>query len=647
MIPVLPFTLFSKTDVDLFFAGRHYRLFEKFGSHLVTNQGLAGCYFAVWAPKAQRVSVCGDFNQWSQITHPLQLRTDHSGIWEGFIPNLTAGMLYKYAIIGAEGQVIEKGDPYAKAWERPPQTASIIWESKFKWKDDKWLINRPEFQKQSNPVSVYEMHLGSWRRKSSEAEAYMGYRAIAAELVPYLVDMGFTHVEFMPVMEHPYSPSWGYQIHGYFAPTARFGNPDDFKYLIDQLHQAGIGVILDWVPSHFPADAHGLYQFDGTPLYEHFDTRKGYHPDWDSWIFNYGRNEVKSFLISNAVYWMDHFHADGLRVDAVASMIYLDYSRQDGQWVPNRFGGNENLDAIAFLREMNEYIHASYPGGLTIAEESTAYPLITHPIENGGLGFDLKWMMGWMNDTLAYFKNDPFFRSKQQSSITFSMSYAFSERFILPLSHDEVVHLKGSMLRKMSGDTLQAFANLRALYTYMYAHPGAKMLFMGCEIASPNEWAFEGSLPWGILGHPLHLGMQSLVRDLNFLFRSELALHECNYDHRGFEWIDGTDDRNSVLVFCRKSLDEQEVIIVVCHFAYQLLENYLIGANRPGQWTEIFNSDAKKYTGYGLDNPGVLKTRKIKTHNQANSLQLRLAPLCVSMYKWTPARKTKSTSPGK
>ncbi len=506
------YSRFSDFDISLFRAGRHYKLYEKLGSHVVTHNGLHGTYFAVWVPNAKGVSVEGNFNGWNKSSHPMQVRWDGSGIWETFIPGISTGEVYKYYISSNTGDILEKADPFALRWEEPPSTASIVWDTWYEWKDQEWMQSRHEINALNKPMSVYEMHFGSWARNIESPGDFLTYRQMAARLIPYIREMGFTHVEFLPMMEHPFYPSWGYQITGYFAATSRFGSPQDFMFLIDELHRNRIGVILDWVPSHFPGDEHGLYRFDGTHLYEHADMKKGFHPDWKSYIFNYGRNEVKSFLISNAIFWLDRYHADGLRVDAVASMLYLDYSREAGEWVPNEFGGNENLEAISFLKEFNEAVYMNFPDVQTIAEESTAFPGVSRPTYAGGLGFGMKWMMGWMNDTLDYFSKDPVHRKYNHNRITFSTEYAFTENFMLPFSHDEVVHGKGSLLNRMPGDEWQKFANLRLLYTYMFTHPGTKCLFMGNEIAQSREWDFNHSLDWHLLEHAPHHGINQLVK---------------------------------------------------------------------------------------------------------------------------------------
>ncbi len=513
---VVSHSLFTDFDISLWKAGKNFRAYDKLGSHVVEVEDEKGTYFAVWAPSARGVSVIGDFNGWNRQQHKLNPRWDSSGIWEGFIPGVGNGTVYKYAIDGPNGEPLEKGDPFARLWEVPPKTASVVWDTYFEWEDQDWMDSRIEVNGIDKPYSVYEVHLGSWKKKEGATES-LSYRELAVDLVEYVKEMNFTHVEFLPVMEHPYFPSWGYQITGYFAPSSRFGGPQDFMYLVQELHKAGIGVILDWVPSHFPNDAHGLAQFDGTHLYDHADPRKGFHPDWKSAIFNYGRNEVRSFLISNALFWLDRYHIDGLRVDAVASMLYLDYSRKEGEWIPNQYGGNENLEAISFLREFNEAVFREYPDTMTIAEESTSFTGVSRPTYVGGLGFGQKWMMGWMHDTLGYFKNDPVHRSYHHGELTFSLVYAFSENFMLPLSHDEVVHGKGPLIDRMPGDEWQRFANLRAMYGYMFTHPGSQLLFMGGEFGQTTEWSIERGLDWSLVEFAPHQRMKTFVADLNDL----------------------------------------------------------------------------------------------------------------------------------
>ncbi len=551
---VKPFSLLTDFDVALFQSGKHFRLYEKMGSQLVELDGKKGVCFSVWAPNAKSVSVTGDFNSWNPDSHLLRPRWDSSGIWEGFIPGLGKGTVYKYHIETPLGIALDKGDPYALRWETPPKTASIVWDFNHEWKDAKWLKNRDSLAGKPQPWSVYEVHPGSWKKIAKDGNRSLSFRELADDLVPYVKEMGFTHVELMPVMEHPYFPSWGYQITGYFAPTSRSGEPEDLMFLIEKFHEAGIGVILDWVPSHFPSDIHGLYFFDGTHLYEYADMRRGFHPDWNSYVFDYGRNEVRSFLISNALFWLDQYHIDGLRVDAVASMLYHDYSRKEGEWLPNIHGGRENLEAIMFLKDFNEAAYSSFPGIETIAEESTAFPAVTRPTFEGGLGFGQKWMMGWMHDTLSYFKRPLIFRRFHQSEITFSLVYAFSERFMLPLSHDEVVHLKSSLLYKMPGDEWQKFANLRALFGFQWMHPGTHILFMGGEIGQTTEWSHDLGVPWQLLQYDFHRGMQNWVKALNQLYVSRPALWRNAFTPEGYEWISGDDTENSVLASCEKAM---------------------------------------------------------------------------------------------
>ena len=561
-------SLFTEFDIHLFQAGKHYRLYEKFGSHITTVDGIKGTYFAVWAPSAKSVAVIGDFNFWLEGEHHLNVRWDGSGIWEGFIPEVSKGSIYKYKIRSSNNDITtEKADPFARRCEHPPKTASVVWEDEYAWKDKKWMKNRKKNNALDAPFSVYEVHLGSWK-KQIEENRFLSYRELAEELVDYVEEMNFTHVEFMPIMEYPYDPSWGYQLTGYFAPTSRFGYPDEFKYLVDKFHEKGIGVLLDWVPSHFPSDDHGLGFFDGSHLYEHPDRRKGYHQDWKSLIFNYGRNEIKAFLISNAIFWLDQYHADGLRVDAVASMLFLDYSREEGQWEPNEFGGRENLDAIDFIKEMNAAVYEAFPDVQTIAEESTSFPQVSRPIYDGGLGFGMKWMMGWMHDTLDYFAKEPVYRKHHQNDLTFSLNYAFTENFMLPLSHDEVVYGKKSIVDKMPGDEWQKFGNLRLLYGFMYTHPGAKLLFQGGEFGQTSEWNFNGSLDWHLLNFDVHKGAQNLVKDLNKLYKKEPALHQKQFSPEGFEWIDHGDHENSVMSYLRKGINEKDNIIVVFPAAF-------------------------------------------------------------------------------
>lgn len=634
-------SLFTDYDIHLFREGRHYRIYEKMGAHLHEFEGEQGVYFAVWAPNARQVSVIGDFNYWAAGADELFPRWDGSGIWEGFIPQLGQGVNYKYHILSHGNDTpMEKGDPYGFLWESPPKTASVVWDLDYQWHDADWLKNRKKHNALNAPLSVYEVHLGSWRRNPDDGGRSLYYFELAEELVQYVQEMGYTHVELMPVMEHPFFGSWGYQITGYFAPSSRFGSPQEFMYLVDKLHQAGIGVILDWVPSHFPTDGHGLAFFDGTHLYEHADPKKGYHPDWKSYIFNYGRNEVRSFLISNALFWLDKYHADGLRVDAVASMLYLDYSREEGQWVPNEYGGRENLEAISLLKEMNEQVYINFPDVQTIAEESTAWPLVSRPTSMGGLGFGMKWMMGWMHDSLSYFKENPLFRPFHHDKITFSIMYAFNENFMLPLSHDEVVHGKGSMINKMPGDEWQKFANLRLLYSYMFTHPGAKLNFMGGELGQAREWNHDSSLDWHLLDYQLHRGLNSLVRDLNFLYRREKSLYEQQFVSEGYEWIDGSDRSNSVLTFMRKDA-AGDYLIVVLNFTPVVRTPYRIGVPDEGTYEEVFNSDRHEYGGSGVLNEGELTAEYFHYQWKDYSLQITLPPLGMVVLR---SKKTKKTT---
>lgn len=626
-------SLFTDFDINLFKAGKHYRLYEKLGAHLIEKDGLIGVYFAVWAPSAASVSVVGDFNYWTGGEHLLQVRWDSSGIWEGFIPNIGHGAIYKYKIASSiDGVITEKADPFSFYCEKPPHTASVVWDLENKWNDESWMLNRIKHNNLDKPYSVYEVHLGSWKR-GDDGKTFLTYLDFAKDLVSHVKEMGFTHVEFMPVMEYPYDPSWGYQLTGYFAPTSRFGTPQEFMHLIERLHQNDIGVILDWVPSHFPDDAHGLGFFDGSNLYEHPDRRKGYHPDWKSLVFNYGRSEVRSFLISNALFWLHHYHVDGLRVDAVASMLYLDYSRNDGEWEPNIFGGNQNLDTISFLKEFNEAVYLNYEGVQTIAEESTSFPMVSKPTDMGGLGFGMKWMMGWMHDTLNYFKKDTVYRKYHQNELTFSMTYTFTENFMLPLSHDEVVHGKKSIFGRMPGDEWQKFANLRLLYGYMFTHPGTKLLFMGCEFGQSAEWNFEQSLDWHLLQYPYHSGIKKLVTDLNGLYKSEPALYEKQFSSEGFEWINYSDHQNAVFSFIRKGNLEKDNLIIICNFTEVVREDYRIGIPKRGILTELFNSDAKIYGG-----SDVLDSKKVTIDTSPYdgrdySAALLLGPLSVKVFK--------------
>jgi len=631
MSKVVAHSLFTEFDIDLFKAGKHFRLYEKLGSHLTEVAGVKGTYFAVWAPSAKSVSVIGDFNHWNADEHKLNVRWDSSGIWEGFIPGVDQGTKYKYKIQSHNNDIsTEKADPFARYCEQPPKTASMVWNAEHNWKDKKWMDEREKHNGLDRPYSVYEVHLGSWRKKNGWE--YLSYMELADELVDYVDEMGFTHVEFMPVMEYPYDPSWGYQLTGYFAPTSRFGKPEDFKLLVDKFHQKGIGVILDWVPSHFPEDAHGLGFFDGSHLYEHPDRRRGYHPDWKSLIFNYGRNEVRAFLISNAVFWLDQYHVDGLRVDAVASMLYLDYSREDGEWEPNIYGNNENLEAISFLREMNQEVYGSFKGVQTIAEESTAFSGVTKPVHFGGLGFGMKWMMGWMHDTLEFFKKDPIHRSYDLNEITFSLTYAFTENFMLPFSHDEVVYGKQSLLYRMPGDEWQRFANLRMLFGYMFTHPGGNLLFMGGEFGQSSEWNFQESLEWHLTQYDFHSGIQKVIKDLNKLYKTNPALYDKQFSSDGFQWIEYNDQENTVVSYIRKGNDPKDDMIVVCNFTPVPRENYRVGVPKTSQLKLVFNSDDAKYSGSGMGKK-TLKPGKTSWNGHLQSVLMTLPPLSIVVYK--------------
>lgn len=627
------YSRFTDFDIHLFRSGKHHRLYEKFGSHVVEHNGVTGTYFAVWAPAARFVSVIGDFNGWDRGSHPLNVRWDSSGIWEIFIPHIGRGEAYKYFIVHESGRELEKGDPYAHFWEVPPKTATVVWDTYYEWQDGEWMASRQAKNALNAPFSVYEVHLSSWRRDPGNPERELSYGEIADALVPYVQDMGFTHVEFMPVMQYPYAPSWGYQITGYYAPSSRFGTPQEFMQLIDRLHQAGIGVLLDWVPSHFPGDVHGLYEFDGSHLYEHADMRKGYHPDWKSYIFNYGRPEVRSFLISNALFWLDRCHADGLRVDAVASMLYLDYSRKAGEWEPNVFGGRENLEAISLFKEINEAVYLEFPDTQTIAEESTAFPGVSRPVYVGGLGFGMKWMMGWMNDTLRYFQRDPAFRKYHQNELTFSTVYAFSENFMLPLSHDEVVYGKKSLVNKMPGDEWQQFANLRLLFSYMFTHSGSKLLFMGGEFGQRSEWKFDTSLDWHVLDYAPHKGMAACVKALNKLYRTEPALYERSFTPDGFDWIDTSDYQNSVVLYTRKGNDPANSLVIALNMTPIPRENYRVGVSAAGTYEELFNSDASEFYGSGKINKNPIGTEELPWQGRLQSIRVTLPPLGATILK--------------
>ena len=617
-------------DIYLFREGTHVRAYEKLGAHPISAaEGAAGTHFAVWAPNAAAVSVVGDFNGWNPASHRLEPRVDSSGIWSGFIEGVRHGSLYKYHIVSRNaGYTVNKADPYAFFAEKPPRTASVVWDLSYEWGDGEWMKNRWRANSQEAPWSVYELHPGSWRRVPEEHNRYLTYRELAHAVADYVNEMGFTHVELMPVMEHPFYGSWGYQVTGYFAPSSRYGTPQDFMYFVDYLHRRGIGVILDWVPSHFPSDEHGLAYFDGTHLYEHADPRQGFHPEWNSSIFNYGRAEVRNFLASNALFWLDTYHIDGLRVDAVASMLYLDYGRKAGEWIPNRFGGHENLDAVEFLKQLNLAVYRDHPDVQTIAEESTAWPMVSRPTYLGGLGFGYKWNMGWMHDTLSYMALDPIHRKYHQNQLTFSIWYAFTENFMLPLSHDEVVHGKGSLIGKMSGDEWQQFASLRLMLGYMWTHPGKKLLFMGGEFGQKREWAHDDSLEWHVLQYPLHAGVKQWVRDINQVYRESAALYALDFSNEGFQWIDCNDAQASTLAYLRKGRNGEQVL-VVCNFTPIPRDNYTVGAPRGGRWRERLNSDAKEYGGSGIGNFGSIEASPLPAHGQFHSLSLRLPPLAV------------------
>ncbi len=626
-------SLLTEQDLYLFNEGSHLRLYEKLGAHPIALEGTLGTYFAVFAPNAKQVFLMGDFNGWDKSDHPLRSR-GNSGIWESFVPGVGKGVHYKYHIVSREQNYrVDKADPFAFTAEVPPRTGSVVWDLDYRWGDQSWMENRQHYNALDRPISIYELHLGSWMRVPEEGNRWMRYREVAPKLADYMRQTGFTHVQFLPVMEHPFYGSWGYQTSGYFAPTSRYGRPQDFMYLVDYLHREGIGVILDWVPSHFPTDEHGLGYFDGTHLYEHDDPRKGFHPDWGSFIFNYGRHEVRSFLLSSALFWLDKYHADGLRVDAVASMLYLDYSRKPGEWIPNENGGNENLEAIAFLRRFNEEVYKHYPGVQTIAEESTAWPMVSRPASAGGLGFGLKWDMGWMHDTLKYMKLDPVYRKYHHDTLTFRMLYAFNENFCLPLSHDEVVHGKESLLHQMAGDDWRKFAGLRLLFGYMYGQPGKKLLFMGGEFGQRDEWYHEKSLDWHLAQSPTHAGVQQWVADLNQAYRSEPALHEGDCDSAGFEWIDCHDAVASVLSFVRKAASTKDVILVLCNFTPVPRRNYRVGVPQKGVWKEILNSDSKTYGGSGHGNLGGVQATPVPAHGRPWSLNLTVPPLAASFFK--------------
>ena len=637
MHTVLPYSLFTDHDIYLFKEGNHYKLYEKFGAHSVEVDGVEGVYFSVWAPYAKEVSVIGNFNEWHSETHKLLPRWDQSGIWEGFIAGLKWGDVYKYGIRTNKDVLLEKGDPFALSWEQNLQAGSLVSTTWFEWNDKDWMKERSTKNSLDAPMSVYEMHLGSWMRGLDDPKKFFSYREIAERLVPYLKEMGFTHVEFMPVMEYPYDPSWGYQITGFFAATSRFGSPQDLMFLINELHRNEIGVLLDWVPSHFPGDANGLHFFDGTYLYEHEDPRKGFHPEWKSHIFNYGRPEVKSFLISNALFWFDRYHADGLRVDAVTSMLHLDYARNEGEWEPNIEGGNVNLEAKQFLQDFNKAVYKEFPDVITIAEESSDFPLLTKPVHDGGIGFGMKWMMGWMHDTLKYFKEEPSNRKYKHNKLTFGSMYVFNENYMMPLSHDEVVHGKASLIYKMPGDEWQKFANLRALYLYMFTHPGAKLLFMGNEFAQTHEWDFTQSLDWHLLNYPVHKGMQEFVKKLNHLYRNETALYENNYSPYGFEWVEANDSDNSIFIYLRKGKTEDDVLMVVLNLTPNVFD-YKIGVDEGTNWEVILNSDDEEFAGSGV-NAEIVDEEDDEWMYRPNAIILKLPPLSGVILKQKKTKK--------
>jgi 1,4-alpha-glucan branching enzyme len=623
----------SEFDLYLLAEGTHYRAYEKLGAHFAEKDGKRGVQFAVWAPNAKRVSIIGDFNNWNPNT--AVMLPSSAGIWEGFVPDIAQGASYKYHIESRyRDYKVDKADPYGFAAEIRPQTASRVWNlGNYSWHDESWMKNRTNTNSLNSPLSFYEVHLGSWKRALDENNRWLTYRELAPLLADYVHDAGFTHIEFLPVMEHPFDGSWGYETLGYFAPTSRFGTPDDFMYLVDYLHQRGIGVVLDWVPAHFPKDEAGLGYFDGSHLYEHEDPRQGEHPDWNTLVFNYGRNEVQNFLISNALFWLDKYHVDGLRVDAVASMLYLDYGRREGQWIPNRFGGKENLDAIHFLRTLNEHVYGAYPDTMMIAEESTSWPQVSRPIYLGGLGFGLKWNMGWMHDVLNFMSQDPVYRNYHHNEITFSLVYAFAENFVLPFSHDEVVYGKGSMIRKMPGDDWQKFANLRLLYGFMFGHPGKKLLFMGDEFGQWSEWNHDASLEWNLLEHPSHAGLKRWVRDLNTLYRGEPLLHTMDFNSAGFEWVDCKDFQRSIISFLRRGQNQNDQLFFVCNFTPVVRQNYRVGVPLEGYWKEILNSDAPLYGGSGQGNFGGLSTVPLPIHGRPFSLNMTLPPLGIVIFR--------------
>jgi 1,4-alpha-glucan branching enzyme len=623
----------SDYDLYLFGEGNHTRIYDRLGAHPLKVGYSEGVHFATWAPNATRASVIGDFNGWDGRVHQMR-SLGASGVWEIYIPVAKKGDRYKFEFRSPHGEVLQKSDPFGFAFEVPPLSASIVCALEYEWHDGEWMGDRlGQEWWLHKPLSIYEVHLGSWGRIPEEGDRYLTYHELADRLIPYVTEMGYTHIELLPVMEHPFSGSWGYQVIGFYAPTSRFGTPADFKYFVDACHRSGIGVILDWVPGHFPKDAHGLASFDGTALFEHADPRQGEHRDWGTLIFNYGRNEVRNFLLANALFWLHEYHVDGVRVDAVASMLYLDYSRKEGEWVPNRFGGRENLEAIDFLRQLNTLTHHESPGSITVAEESTAWPSVSRPTWLGGLGFTYKWNMGWMNDTLEYVKKDPVHRRWEHRHLTFSLLYAFTENFILPFSHDEVVHGKGSMWGKIPGDDWQKAATLRALYGFMYSHPGKKLMFMGLEFGQTSEWNYDHSLDWHLLGDPVHAGLQTFVKDINRVYRAERALHEVCFEPGGFEWIDCNDSENSVVSFIRRPRDRQNFLVAVLNFTPVARDGYRIGVPAPGAYSELLNSDAELYGGSNVGNGGTVFTEPIPAHGHADSLRLTLPPLGFLLLK--------------
>ncbi|MFT5301795.1 MAG: 1,4-alpha-glucan branching enzyme [Mariniblastus sp.] len=625
--------MMGELDLHLFNEGNHSEIHEKLGAHVREVNGVHGVNFAVWAPNAKSICVVGDFNQWKGQRHQMT-KLASSGIWELFLPDVSVGDAYKFRVVDFYDQQIDKADPFGFYAELPPRTASVVAElDGYEWGDTAWMTQRESQDPLEQPVSVYEMHLGSWRQDDSRENGWMNYREIAHQLVDYCTQFNFTHIELMPVTEHPYTGSWGYQTVGYFACTSRYGTPEDFMYFVDYCHQHGIGVIIDWVPAHFPKDAHGLAKFDGTALYEHSDPRQGEHPDWDTLIFNYDRNEVRNFLVSNAMFWLEKYHIDGLRVDAVASMLYLDYSRKEGQWIPNKYGGRENLGAIEFLKEMNERVHEKYSGVMTLAEESTAWEGVSRPVKDGGLGFNIKWNMGWMNDTLRYFQKDPIHRKYHHDELTFSLIYAFTENFMLPFSHDEIVHGKGSLLEQMPGDLWQKFANLRLLYGYLWTHPGKKLVFMGCEFGQWNEWNCNSELQWDLLQWDSHQGMQKMVGDLNRIYQAEPALYEVDFADEGFEWIDANNRDASVLGYIRRAKDPDDFILVCCNFTPAVHNDYRLGVPEAGSYQEIFNSDSEYYGGTNLGNGIGLISEKIEAQSRPNSISITIPPMAVTMFK--------------